>query len=226
MARVGVSRTGAGGARSTRPRSSWGRGPHRLPAGLEGQGPARHARAQRVRDGAAQPLRAAALHRPGDDGRVAAHRVRAIDAGAFGDGRDGDRARREARASRPGGRDGLRYGAAILGRLAGEVVSVERYRSLAIEAQARLDALGVSNVVVRHATAARAGTQALPMTGSSSMPPWLKSRRRFDRPAGAPTGRIVAVERSVSRSSSCAMRTGRPWTNSPGWCWVSWRCRS
>src|SRR5689334_1866757 len=40
---------------------------------------------------------------------------------------------------------GSGYGTAILARLAGEVVSLERYRSLAIEADVRLRALGVIN---------------------------------------------------------------------------------
>jgi protein-L-isoaspartate(D-aspartate) O-methyltransferase len=44
---------------------------------------------------------------------------------------------------------GSGYQAAVLSRLAGEVVSVERYRTLADMARGRLNALGYSNVTVR-----------------------------------------------------------------------------
>jgi protein-L-isoaspartate(D-aspartate) O-methyltransferase len=44
---------------------------------------------------------------------------------------------------------GSGYQAAVLSRLAGEVVTVERYRTLADMARGRLDALGYSNVTVR-----------------------------------------------------------------------------
>jgi protein-L-isoaspartate(D-aspartate) O-methyltransferase len=95
---------------------------------------------------------------------------------------------------------GSGYGAAILGKLAGEVVSVERYRSLAIEAQGRLDALGVGNVVVRHADGRNGWDAGAPYdrilihAAVSEIPPALVAQL-------APTGRIVAVERSASRSS-------------------------
>lgn len=46
---------------------------------------------------------------------------------------------------------GSGYGAAILSRLAGEVVALERYRALAIEASAHLAALEIANVRVVHA---------------------------------------------------------------------------
>ena len=45
---------------------------------------------------------------------------------------------------------GSGYGAAILSRLAGEVVALERYRALAIEASAHIAALGLANVRVLH----------------------------------------------------------------------------
>jgi protein-L-isoaspartate(D-aspartate) O-methyltransferase len=45
---------------------------------------------------------------------------------------------------------GSGYGTSILARLAGEVVSVERFRSLAIEARARIAGLGIQNVRVHH----------------------------------------------------------------------------
>ena len=46
---------------------------------------------------------------------------------------------------------GSGYGAAILSRLAGDVVAVERYRALAIEASVRVAALALANVRVIHA---------------------------------------------------------------------------
>jgi len=46
---------------------------------------------------------------------------------------------------------GSGYGAAILAQLAREVVSVERFETLAVEAKTRLAALGVANVSARHA---------------------------------------------------------------------------
>ncbi len=45
---------------------------------------------------------------------------------------------------------GSGYGAAILSRLAGEVVAIERYRALAIEASAHVSALALDNVQVLH----------------------------------------------------------------------------
>jgi protein-L-isoaspartate(D-aspartate) O-methyltransferase len=45
---------------------------------------------------------------------------------------------------------GSGYQAAVLSRLAREVVSVERYRTLAETARSRLSTLGYSNVAVRH----------------------------------------------------------------------------
>src|SRR6476661_4986841 len=92
---------------------------------------------------------------------------------------------------------GSGYGAAILGKLAGEVVSVERYRSLAIEAQGRLDALGVGNVIVRHADGRKGWDAGAPYdrilihAAVTEAPPALVAQL-------APTGRIVAVERSAS----------------------------
>ncbi len=54
---------------------------------------------------------------------------------------------------------GSGYGTAILARLAAAVVSVERYRSLAVEASTRLDALGFPNAKVIHGDG-RAGHSA------------------------------------------------------------------
>ena len=56
---------------------------------------------------------------------------------------------------------GSGYATAILAQLAGEVVSFERYRSLAVEARTRLEALGFSNASIHWddglAAAAEAG---------------------------------------------------------------------
>lgn len=46
---------------------------------------------------------------------------------------------------------GSGYTAAVLGRVAGRVLSLERYKTLAEQAQARIEQLGLQNVVVRHA---------------------------------------------------------------------------
>lgn len=43
---------------------------------------------------------------------------------------------------------GSGYSTAIISRLAGEVVSIERYKTLAVEAEARLQAIGANNVSV------------------------------------------------------------------------------
>jgi protein-L-isoaspartate(D-aspartate) O-methyltransferase len=49
---------------------------------------------------------------------------------------------------------GSGYTAAVMSRLAGRVVTVERYKTLATHARARLEALGIQNVQVRHADGA------------------------------------------------------------------------
>jgi protein-L-isoaspartate(D-aspartate) O-methyltransferase len=46
---------------------------------------------------------------------------------------------------------GSGFTGALLGRLSGRVLSVERYKTLAELARRRLEALGIENVVVRHA---------------------------------------------------------------------------
>ena len=46
---------------------------------------------------------------------------------------------------------GSGFTGALLGRLSGRVLSVERYKTLANLARQRLEALGITNVVVRHA---------------------------------------------------------------------------
>lgn len=49
---------------------------------------------------------------------------------------------------------GSGYTAAVMSRLAGRVVTVERYKTLATQARARIEALGIQNVQVRHADGA------------------------------------------------------------------------
>lgn len=46
---------------------------------------------------------------------------------------------------------GSGYTAAVMSRLSGRVVTVERYKTLVAQARARLEALGIQNVQVRHA---------------------------------------------------------------------------
>lgn len=56
---------------------------------------------------------------------------------------------------------GSGYTAAVLSRLAARVVSVERYKTLAEQARQRFEALGITNVIVRHAD----GSNGLPNEG-------------------------------------------------------------
>ncbi|MBN9251438.1 MAG: protein-L-isoaspartate(D-aspartate) O-methyltransferase [Mesorhizobium sp.] len=56
---------------------------------------------------------------------------------------------------------GSGYTAAVLSRLAARVVSVERYKTLAEQARQRFEALGITNVLVRHAD----GSNGLPNEG-------------------------------------------------------------
>ena len=56
---------------------------------------------------------------------------------------------------------GSGYTAAVLGRLCGRVISIDRFRTLAEQARQRIDALGLGNVVVRHAD----GHAGLPAEG-------------------------------------------------------------
>ncbi|MBV9754206.1 MAG: methyltransferase domain-containing protein [Hyphomicrobiales bacterium] len=48
---------------------------------------------------------------------------------------------------------GSGYAAAIIGHIAGEVISIERFRTLAIEAKRRLESCGLANVEVAHGDA-------------------------------------------------------------------------
>ncbi|HHZ10119.1 MAG TPA: protein-L-isoaspartate(D-aspartate) O-methyltransferase [Rhizobiales bacterium] len=56
---------------------------------------------------------------------------------------------------------GSGYTAAVMSRLAGRVLTVERYKTLATQARAALEALGIQNVQVRHAD----GANGLPGEG-------------------------------------------------------------
>ena len=74
---------------------------------------------------------------------------------------------------------GSGYQAAVLSRLAREVVSIERYRTLAEQARARLAALGYDNVEV----VAGDGFAGVPAQGA--LRPHHRHRRRRGRAAGA-----------------------------------------
>lgn len=56
---------------------------------------------------------------------------------------------------------GSGYTAAILGQVAGKVLSLERYKTLVEQAQRRMAELGLQNVIVRHAD----GLSAIPLDG-------------------------------------------------------------
>ncbi|KQZ96562.1 protein-L-isoaspartate O-methyltransferase [Mesorhizobium sp. Root157] len=56
---------------------------------------------------------------------------------------------------------GSGYTAAVLSRLAARVVTVERFKTLAEQARQRFEALGITNVIVRHAD----GSNGLPNEG-------------------------------------------------------------
>jgi protein-L-isoaspartate(D-aspartate) O-methyltransferase len=56
---------------------------------------------------------------------------------------------------------GSGYTAAVMSRLAGRVVTIERYRTLAEQARQRFEALGITNIIVRHAD----GSNGLPNEG-------------------------------------------------------------
>ena len=73
---------------------------------------------------------------------------------------------------------GSGYQAAVLSRLAREVVSVERYRTLAEEARARLKALGYENVDIVVGEGSRVCRIVHPTIASLSPPRRRPSRRR------------------------------------------------
>ncbi len=72
---------------------------------------------------------------------------------------------------------GSGYQAAVLSRLAREVVSVERYRTLAEQARGRLEALGYDNVEVVVGDGL-AGVPAKRRSIASSSPPRRRGRRK------------------------------------------------
>ena len=90
---------------------------------------------------------------------------------------------------------GSGYGTAILARLAAEVVSVERYRSLQVEAATRLEALGVANARVVHGDGRSGHAAGAPFDRIlidacvESIPPAVASQL-------SPAGRIVTVLRT------------------------------
>jgi protein-L-isoaspartate(D-aspartate) O-methyltransferase len=101
---------------------------------------------------------------------------------------------------------GSGYGTALLARLTAEVVSVERFRSLVVEASVRLEALGVANATILHGD----GREGAPGAGLfdrilidaavTALPAPLLAQL-------APDGRIVAVERM--EEGSFLVRYGR-----------------
>ena len=94
---------------------------------------------------------------------------------------------------------GTGYGSALLARLGADVVSVERYRSLALEASTRLDAQEVANVRVVHADgwhghAAGAPYDRILVDASvEGLPAALADQL-------GPNGRVVLVERDEGGS--------------------------
>jgi len=56
---------------------------------------------------------------------------------------------------------GSGYTAAVMGRLAARVLTLERFKTLVTEARARMEPLGISNVIMRHAD----GAHGLPAEG-------------------------------------------------------------
>lgn len=90
---------------------------------------------------------------------------------------------------------GSGYGTAILARLAAEVVSVERYRSLQVEAATRLEALGVANARVVHGDGRSGYASGAPFDRIlidacvEMIPPAVASQL-------SPAGRIVTVLRT------------------------------
>lgn len=94
---------------------------------------------------------------------------------------------------------GSGYGTALIARLAGEVVSMERYHSLAIEAQARLEAQGLSHARVVHGDGLKGRPDLAPFDR-------ILVDSAFEQPPSVlvsqmtPAGRLVGVERSPEGS--------------------------
>jgi protein-L-isoaspartate(D-aspartate) O-methyltransferase len=90
-----------------------------------------------------------------------------IDCGAFMEGADLAVRLLHRLQVKPGHRvleigTGSGFMAAVMGRIAERVMTVERYRTLTTAASARMDALGLRNVIIRHAD----GSNGLPGEGT------------------------------------------------------------
>ncbi|TDK38814.1 protein-L-isoaspartate(D-aspartate) O-methyltransferase [Rhizobium deserti] len=90
-----------------------------------------------------------------------------IDCGAFMEGADLSVRLLHRLQVKPGHRvleigTGSGFTAAVMGRIAERVLTVERYRTLVVAAQARMEALGLRNVVVRQAD----GSNGMPGDGT------------------------------------------------------------
>jgi protein-L-isoaspartate(D-aspartate) O-methyltransferase len=100
---------------------------------------------------------------------------------------------------------GTGYGTGILSRLARRVVSVERFRSLAIEARARLEALDIHNAEVLH------GDGRLGIPGAEPFDRII-IHASFDEPPLAllgqlaPGGLLVGVKRTRAQSRMAVYR--------------------
>lgn len=94
---------------------------------------------------------------------------------------------------------GSGYGTSLLARLSGEVISVERFRSLAIEARARLAGLGIANARVHHADGRHGYAASAPYDR-------ILVEASFQEPPPAllgqlgPGGRLVGVRRTEAGS--------------------------
>jgi protein-L-isoaspartate(D-aspartate) O-methyltransferase len=90
-----------------------------------------------------------------------------IDCGAFMEGADLAVRLLAALQVKPGHRvleigTGSGFTAAVIGRIAERVLTVDRYKTLTVAAQARVDALGIRNVIVRQAD----GSNGMPGEGT------------------------------------------------------------
>jgi protein-L-isoaspartate(D-aspartate) O-methyltransferase len=94
---------------------------------------------------------------------------------------------------------GSGYGTAILARLAGHVVSLERFRSLVIEARGRLEGLGIDTVRIHCADGRQGYAEGAPYdrilveASFEEPPPALMGQL-------APGGRLVGVQRLARES--------------------------
>ena len=98
---------------------------------------------------------------------------------------------------------GSGYQAAVLSRLAREVVSIERYRTLAETARSRLATLGYSNVAVRHGDGLAGVPEHAPYdriivtAAAESIPPALIAQLAEDGIMILPVGPHGGVQRLV-----------------------------